>query len=149
MNATGAGALAGRECVPLRASTVGSSASSNQFWSAVAIDAPWKELARSCVAQLAPAGRDADLGFLYVTDAVSGHLPELLKYLRENTGVQNWTGSVGLGICTPHRAVFERPGIAMMLAALPADFVSGLSSRFGFRRSRSVRSPDQVLDSAA
>lgn len=121
MNAAGASAPAGRERAARRPPTASPSASSSRFWSAVAVDGSWKELARSCVAQLAPAGRDADLGFLYVTDAVSGHLPELLKYLRENTGVQNWTGSVGLGICTPHRAVFERPGIATMLAALPAD----------------------------
>lgn len=96
-----------------------SAKSDNRFWSAFAVDGSWKELARACIEKLSPISTDANLGFLYVTDAVSGNLPDLLNYLRRNTGIESWTGSVGLGICTPHKAVFERPGIALMIAAIP------------------------------
>ena len=96
-----------------------SSSSDNRFWSAFAIDGSWRELATACLRQLPREANEAVLGFLYVTDAVSGHLPDLLKFLRQATGIQDWTGSVGLGICTEHRALFERPGVALMVAALP------------------------------
>lgn len=93
--------------------------SDNRFWSAFATDGSWKELARACIEQLSPLSADANLGFLYVTDAASGNLSDLLNYLRQHTGIQSWTGSVGLGICAPHKAVFERPAIALMIAAVP------------------------------
>jgi small ligand-binding sensory domain FIST len=93
--------------------------SDNRFWSAFAADGSWKELARACIEQLSPISKEANLGFLYVTDAASGNLSDLLHYLREQTGIESWTGSVGLGICTPHKAIFERPAIALMIAAIP------------------------------
>ncbi len=95
------------------------SSSDNCFWSAFAIDGSWRELAKACLRQLPREANEAVLGFLYVTDAISGHLPDLLKFLRQATRIHDWTGSVGLGICTEHCAVFERPGVALMVAALP------------------------------
>ena len=91
------------------------------FCSAFATDGTWKELAISCVQQVLPVSPNASLAFLYVTDAMAGHLPDILNYLRENTGIANWTGSVGLGICTTEKSVFERPGIAIMIADVPED----------------------------
>ena len=89
------------------------------FCSAFATDGTWKELAHSCIQQLAPISENANLAFLYVTDAVAGNLGDILKYLRDKTGIQNWTGSVGLGICTTEKSVFERPAIAVMVATVP------------------------------
>ena len=95
--------------------------SSDGFCSVFATDGTWKELAGSCVQQLGPNLQNANLAFLYVTDAVAGNLADILKYLREKTGIANWTGSVGLGICTTEKSVFERPGIAIMIASVPED----------------------------
>ena len=108
--------------------------SDNRFWSASAADGSWKELAKACIEKLSPISKDANLGFVYVTDAASGNLSDLLKYLRQHTGIDSWTGSVGLGICTSQKAVFERPAIALMIAAIPSQsfqiFTSGTTNQF-------------------
>ena len=94
---------------------------SDGFSSAFATDGTWKELANSCIQQLTPISTKTNLAFLYVTDAVAGNLPDVLNYLREKTGIKHWTGSVGLGICTTEKSVYERPGIAIMIAEFPED----------------------------
>ena len=110
--------------------------SDNRFWSAFATDGSWKQLAKACIEKLSPIPEDANLGFLYVTDAASGNLFDLLSYLRQHTGIESWTGSVGLGICTSHKAVFERPAIALMIAAVPSQsfqvfrLTSGMTNQF-------------------
>jgi small ligand-binding sensory domain FIST len=96
-----------------------------QFRAALAADGAWGVLAKSCLNQLTPLPPGANLGFLYVTDALAGDLGSILTFLRERTRIADWVGSVGLGVCaggTPAGGeVFERPGLAVMIAALPDD----------------------------
>ena len=48
-------------------------------------------------------------------------LPSLLDYLREHTGVDDWIGSVGCGICTTGREIYDEPAAAVMLISLPEN----------------------------
>jgi len=64
---------------------------------------------------------DASLGFIYVTDALAGHLENILDYFHAQTGVTAWTGSVGSAICCTGLEIYDTPAIAVMLAALPGD----------------------------
>lgn len=92
--------------------------------------ADWGGLTRACLAQLGPAAGQAGLGFVYVTDALAGHLGEVVALLRQATGIQTWAGSVGIGIIGPAEECFDRPGIAVMTAALPEQswhLLSGVS----------------------
>ncbi|MHB8849334.1 MAG: hypothetical protein ACYC43_12950, partial [Burkholderiales bacterium] len=57
----------------------------------------WGEAVQDCVQQLAPVPAGANLGFVYVTDLYANRLPEILAELRLQTGVEQWTGSVGIG----------------------------------------------------
>ena len=82
---------------------------------------PWSALVKSCLDQLAPLPDGANLGFLYATDALGEDLASILTFLRERTRIADWVGSVGLGICASGVETFATPGLAIMVAALPAD----------------------------
>ncbi|HEX9703191.1 MAG TPA: FIST N-terminal domain-containing protein [Rhodospirillales bacterium] len=61
------------------------------------------------------------LGFLYVTDVIAEDVGSILAYLRQATGVEEWVGSVGIGICASGAEYFDRPAAAAMIASLPRD----------------------------
>ena len=91
----------------------------------------WRELARELGRGLAETGLAAGaatadagrLGFLYVTDTVARDLGGLLTNLRRTTGIEDWIGSVGIGVAATGRAVFDRPAAAAMVADLPEGSV--------------------------
>jgi small ligand-binding sensory domain FIST len=92
---------------------------SGGFRAAHAAGDAWSALAKSCLAQLEPLPPGANLGFLYTTDALSGDLGSILTFLRERTRIADWVGSVGLGVCASGVETFDKPGLAVMVAALP------------------------------
>ena len=77
----------------------------------------WMRLAQACVEALAPA--NGTLGFLYVTDRLANRLPSILTYLREHLGIDDWVGSVGMGVCATGREYFDKPAVVAMTARLP------------------------------
>jgi small ligand-binding sensory domain FIST len=76
-------------------------------------------LAATLAARLIPPAHGEALGFLYVTDALARQLPDLLAKLREATGVQRWTGSVGVALCTTGREIYDGPAAAAMVGGFP------------------------------
>lgn len=78
-------------------------------------------LAERCIEQLAGAPAGASLGFLYVTDALAGDFPRIAQRLREATGIVDWVGTIGFGVCVGGREYFNQPAMAVLAAALPAD----------------------------
>ncbi len=81
----------------------------------------WGRLVLDCVTQLGPAADRADLGFLYVTDALAAHLPKIVALLRQSTGVKTWAGSVGVGIAATGAEYFDCPAMAVLVASLPKN----------------------------
>ncbi len=81
----------------------------------------WGRLAMACVTQLGPVAERADLGFVYVTDALAGHLPQIVALLRQSSGVKSWSGTVGVGIAASGIEYFDRPALAVLVASLPPD----------------------------
>lgn len=79
----------------------------------------WREAAEACVAQLgAGAGT---LGFLYVTDQVADHFGDVLRLVRERTGVQHWVGATGIGICATGHEYLDECAVAVMVGDFDAD----------------------------
>ncbi len=68
----------------------------------------------------APDGEQL-LGFLYGTDAVADDLGSILTYLRQTTGIEEWAGTVGLGVCATGIEFFDRPAAVVMVASLAKD----------------------------
>ena len=81
----------------------------------------WAMAVKACTDVVADLADDATLGFVYVTDAFAGDFASILTYLRQKTGVEHWVGTVGIGICAGGHEYFDKPAVAIMLAALPED----------------------------
>jgi small ligand-binding sensory domain FIST len=93
----------------------------NTFTAACTSGADWHDIADQCLLSLNSDGPPASLGLLYVTEPLAPHLDKLLDYLRRQTGVADWTGTVGSGICCTGREIYDEPAAAIMLASLPED----------------------------
>ncbi len=93
---------------------------------AEAID--WEKAAESCLQQLGYIPADVNLGFLYVTDSLASQLGQILEHLRSETGVDNWVGSVGMGICASGKEYYETPAIAVLLGSFPQQSFRILSA---------------------
>jgi small ligand-binding sensory domain FIST len=72
------------------------------------------------VAQL-PRDEMATLGILYVSEPAAQALPRLVDELTAGTGIANWVGGVGLGVCAAGEEVYDSPAAAVLTAAVPPD----------------------------
>tara|TARA_Y100000588_G_scaffold240042_1_gene253766 strand:+ start:229 stop:1350 length:1122 start_codon:yes stop_codon:yes gene_type:complete len=80
--------------------------------------ADWKSTAEQCLAEIKrPEQRTgyAQIGLLYLTDNIAADTEDILAFLREQTGVRDWVGSVGMGICATGQEYFDEPAIAILI----------------------------------
>jgi small ligand-binding sensory domain FIST len=75
-------------------------------------------LASRCLAQL-PGSQGATLGIIYVSEPAAAALPAIVKDLAAGTGIANWVGGIGLGVCAAGQEAYEAPAAAVLTAALP------------------------------
>jgi small ligand-binding sensory domain FIST len=74
----------------------------------------WRECVSACAARLGRPG--GGLGFVYFTDALVDSAQSILDALREETGVEDWVGSVGLGVLATGAEYQEEPALVAMVA---------------------------------
>ncbi len=79
----------------------------------------WRTAINHALEGLGPAGREANLGFCYLTEAVGGDAAEALRRLREQSDVAHWSGTVGAGICSDGIEYFDAPAVALLTLELP------------------------------
>lgn len=91
------------------------------FRSAHAGAASWQEAVDTCLAQLGPVPPGSHVGFLYATDRFARELPAILEALREETEVEHWTGTVGLGVCASGQEYHDEPALSLLLGTFPED----------------------------
>ncbi|HZK91805.1 MAG TPA: FIST C-terminal domain-containing protein [Stellaceae bacterium] len=72
------------------------------------------------VAQL-PREAETTLGILYVSEPAAAVLPKLVDELAAGTGIAQWVGGVGLGVCAGGEEVYDRPAAAVLTAAVPEN----------------------------
>ncbi len=90
------------------------------FQVAHAQNTDWESALDDCLRDLAP-NPQARLGFVYVTDIVALHLSDVLKALKDETGIDQWVGSAGLGICAMGHEYFDVSAIAVMTTDIPEE----------------------------
>ena len=103
-----------------------------KFALAHATGTEWKTICEQCVAELGPIetlGSLEPLGLVYITDDLAGNAGDILAFLRDETGVADWVGSVGMGICATGQEYFDRPAIAILVGQFPQDSFRLLSTR--------------------
>jgi len=80
--------------------------------------ATWQECASACATRIGRPGRG--LGFLYFTDALVEDSTKILEEMQRLTGVDDWIGSVGLGVVATGVEYQEQPAMAAMVADIDA-----------------------------
>jgi small ligand-binding sensory domain FIST len=62
------------------------------------------------------------LALLYITDHYAGQAQDILEHLgAELPLITDWSGTVGVGICSNNVEYFDEPALAVMLLELPPD----------------------------
>jgi small ligand-binding sensory domain FIST len=89
------------------------------FRAAHGTGADWLAACRACVEQLGALPAAANLGFVYVNAPLAGSLDLIAARLREVTGVRDWIGAGGAGVCTSGREDFEQGAVVALVGSLP------------------------------
>lgn len=91
------------------------------FLHAHATSLPLNALLANCFDQLGDIPPEATLGFIYVSDTLSQELPAIITRLKEQTGIQHWVGSLGVGIIANNHEYYDQPAIAIMIGDFNED----------------------------
>jgi small ligand-binding sensory domain FIST len=79
----------------------------------------WHGVLNACLGQLDPLPQGANLGLIYLSEALAPVADEVVRALRERTGVASWLGACGAGVLGgPTNCGAD--GLAVMVLALPA-----------------------------
>lgn len=113
--------------------------STQSFSFAHASGADWETMTSACVSRLGALPEKANLGFVYATDAVAEDLDHITEKLRQATGIDQWVGTLGFGVCVAGHEYFDQPALAVMIGTLPAD---------SFRIFPTISKPGQPLPKA-
>ena len=90
------------------------------FAVAHAADGEPRALTEACIAQLEGV-EGHTLGFLYVTNQMAGVLDGVVELLKAKTGIEDWVGTVGFGVCASGVEYFDRPAMAVLTGRFGAD----------------------------
>jgi len=63
----------------------------------------------------------ANLGFVYTSQEAAGELPNILKILKRESGIKDWVGAAGIGLCATGTEYFRRPAVATLIGAFADD----------------------------
>lgn len=83
--------------------------------------ADWRKASRAATRQLGEPPKGANLGFVYVTQEAGGELDAIVRNLKLETGIENWVGAAGIGICATGSEYFREPAVAVLAGAVPED----------------------------
>ncbi len=81
----------------------------------------WRSALQQCVDKLGELTPRHRLGFVYAADRFAGELGAIAAALTAATGVKDWVGTVGIGICATGQEYFDQPALAVMVVAADAD----------------------------
>lgn len=81
----------------------------------------WQTLCDQLAEGLGRPPPGSDLGFVYASERMAGSLGALTSCLRIKTGVAHWVGTVGLGVCSTGREVYDEPSVAAMVTDLSTE----------------------------
>ncbi len=80
----------------------------------------WHRACRACIQGLADLPATANLGFVYASDPLAEALDLIVARLAEATGVRDWVGTGGAGVCGSGREYVGGGAIVALVGSLPA-----------------------------
>jgi small ligand-binding sensory domain FIST len=81
----------------------------------------WRAASREATRQLTAQADGCNFGFVYVTQEAGPNLDDILRNLKFETGIQDWVGACGIGICAGGTEYFGEPAVAVMAGHLEQD----------------------------
>ena len=75
-----------------------------------------RELVTDCLRQLGDVRGKYRLGFLYASDNLCNDLENVVGRLKQETGIQDWIGTVGVGLCSTGCEYYDQAALVIMLA---------------------------------
>ncbi len=89
------------------------------FKAAAAGGADWSLITKTCLERLTPLPEGANLGLHYATGELASDLEAILAFLRASTGIEDWVGTVGMGIAGSGVEHHGQPALAVLVGAFP------------------------------
>ena len=94
-----------------------------QFLLAHSADQPADKLLDDCLNQLGSIPPEANFGFIYLSDRAADQAELILERLKQETGITDWVGTVGIGVIASQIEYFDQPAVVIMVAGFnEADF---------------------------
>lgn len=82
-----------------------------------------RKLVSDCLQQLGNVRGKFQLGFVYANDTLGEDLEAIVGRLKQETGIQNWMGTLGMGVCSTGAEYYDDPTLVVMLADIgPSQF---------------------------
>ena len=93
----------------------------SDFRSVAATGSTWQQAANQIMRELGTLTKHHQLGFVYVSEAFGNDLDSIEVFLRQVTGIRDWTGGVGYGVFSNGVEYVQEPGIAVMVTTIPHE----------------------------
>lgn len=96
---------------------------SPQFAASAAEGADWREASKKVLTALEKAEGEYNFGILYISDLLADDAESILNLFKSVLNIENWVGTIGIGVCGNGEEFIDKPAISAMIGALdPADF---------------------------
>lgn len=95
---------------------------STDFASAHACGTDWRDTSKAVLEQLDSIRTENDefnFGFLYISDYLADDASSIYNLFRSVLKIDNWIGSVGMGIIGAHESMVDKPAISAMIGRFP------------------------------
>ncbi len=79
-----------------------------------------RKLVSECLQQLGNVRGKYQLGFVYAHDTLGEDLKDIIGRLKQETGIRNWIGTLGLAVCSTGVEHYDKPTLLVMLADIDA-----------------------------
>ena len=80
-----------------------------------------RELVNDCLRQLGDVRGKYKLGFIYANDSLSKDLENIVGRLKQDTGIEDWVGTVGIGLCSTGVEYYDEAALVVMLADIETN----------------------------
>ena len=95
---------------------------SSQFCSSSASGKDWREASKNVLDKLDEARKDNspyNFGFIYISDHLADDAISIINLIKSVTNIENWIGSVGMGVIGGDQAYTDKPAISVMIGNFP------------------------------
>ncbi len=95
---------------------------STDFVSACASGTDWRDTSKSVLEQLdrvRTKGDEFNFGFIYISDYLADDATSIYNLFKSVLKIDNWVGSVGMGILGSNESFIDKPAISAMIGKFP------------------------------